>query len=207
MKSNSEKGLLFIVSGPAGSGKGTVVGEVRKRLPDIGFSVSATTREPRVGEISGVHYHYVGRDDFLGKIENGEVLEYTEYCGNYYGTLKSEVESVLSAGRDLILDIEVEGATQIKRKMPEAICIMLLPPDKNILEKRLRGRGTETDEVIEKRLQRARRELEYLPIYDYVLVNGTGEAEKCADDFISVISAEHRKSLRQKSFVENFFED
>ncbi len=206
MKPIAEKGLLFIVSGPAGSGKGTVVSKVRERIPEIGFSVSATTREPRIGEIRDVHYHYVTKDEFLSKIKNEEVLEFTEYCGNYYGTLKSEVEGVLSNGRDLILDIEVEGATQIKRKMPEAICIMLLPPDRDTLEKRLRGRGTESEEVIEKRLLRAREELGFLPIYDYVLINGNDRADECAENFVSVIKTEHLKSSRQKEFVAGFFE-
>ena len=205
MNMNIDKGLLIVVSGPAGSGKGTVVSLVREKLPDIGFSVSATTRKPRPGEKDGVHYFFITKEEFLKKVSMGEVLEHTEYCDNYYGTLKSEAQRVLGEGRDLILDIEVDGATQIKKQFPDAVCIMLIPPDKETLEKRLRGRGTETDEVVRERLARARKELEYLPTYDYVIINGTDETEECAEAFISVIKAEHMKASRKKSFIENFF--
>lgn len=207
MSENKRKGLLIVVSGPAGSGKGTVVSLVREKMPDIGFSVSATTRKPRPGEVDGVHYYFISREAFLKKVELGQVLEYTEYCDNYYGTLRSEAERVLSEGHDLILDIEVDGASQIKKQFPDAVCIMLVPSDKETLEARLRGRGTETDDVIAERLARAREELGYLPNYDYVLINGTGMAGECADDFITVIRAERLKAERQKSFIESFFDE
>lgn len=202
---NNEKGLLIVISGPAGSGKGTVVSHVREKLPDIGFSVSATTRLPRPGEKDGIHYFFITREEFEKKLELGEVLEHTEYCGNYYGTLKSEIQKVISEGHDLILDIEVDGATQIKKQFPDAVCIMLVPPNKEILEERLRGRGTESEEVVFKRLLRAKEELGYLPMYDYVVVNPTDMAKECADEIIAVITAEHRRSSRQKNFIENYF--
>ncbi len=201
------KGLFIVISGPAGSGKGTVVKLLREKLPTIGFSVSATTRKPRPGEVDGVHYYYISKKEFEKKIENKEVLEYTEYCSNYYGTLKSEADRVIGEGRDLILEIEVDGASQIKKAFPEAVCVMLLPPGAKELEERLRGRGTETDAVIKRRLARAREELEYLPYYDYVIVNGDNEADECADRLRSIIEAEHSKTFRMKEFTDAFFEE
>lgn len=202
-----DKGLYIVISGPAGSGKGTVVKLLREKLPNIGFSVSATTRAPRPGEEDGVHYYYISRDEFESKLRSNEVLEHTEYCGNYYGTLKSEAEKVVSNGRDLILEIEVDGASQVKKACPEAVCVMLLPPGATVLEARLRGRGTETDDVIKRRLARAKEELEYLPHYDYVIVNGENEAEACAAKLLSIIEAEHSKTFRMKDFTDSFFEN
>lgn len=200
-----EKGLFIVVSGPAGSGKGTVVGLLRKMIPNIGFSVSATTREPRPGEVDGMHYHFITKAEFEKKMAAGEVLEHTLYCGNYYGTLKSEAERVTGEGRDIILEIEVDGAAQVKKIYPDAVCIMLLPPDAETLEARLRGRGTETDDVIARRLSRAKKELEYLPHYDYVVVNGDNEAERCAERIYGIIGAEHAKQTRMKEFTDAFF--
>ncbi len=200
------RGLFIVISGPAGSGKGTVVKLLREKLPTIGFSVSATTRAPRPGEVNGVHYHYITREEFEDKLSKNEVLEHTEYCGNYYGTLKSEADKVISEGRDLILEIEVDGATQIKKACPDAVCVMLLPPGAKALEARLRGRGTETDEVIKRRLARAREELEYLPSYDYVIVNGDNQADECAERLYSIIKAEHSKTERMKDFTDSFFD-
>ena len=199
------KGLYIVVSGPAGSGKGTVVKLLQEKLPTSGFSVSATTRAPRPGEVDGVHYYYITKEAFEEKLSKNEVLEHTEYCGNYYGTLKSEADKVVGEGRDLILEIEVDGATQVKKACPDAVTVMLLPPNSEVLEARLRGRGTETDEVIKRRLERAREELGFLPYYDYVIVNGENEAEKCADKLLSIIEAEHSKKDRMKDFTDSFF--
>ena len=150
-----KEGLLIVISGPAGSGKGTVLKHIFEDAVhggEFAYSVSATTRAPRPGEVDGVNYHYLSREDFEGRIARGELLEYTEYCGNYYGTLKSETEAVLESGRNLILEIEVEGAMNVKRRYPEAVAIMLLPPSFAKQEERLRGRGTETEEKILARL-------------------------------------------------------
>ena len=153
-----EKGLLVVVSGPAGSGKGTV-NHILLESPEYAFSVSATTRAPRPGEVDGVNYHYISVDDFQKRIEDDELLEYTCYCGNYYGTLRAQTEAALEAGKNLILEIEVEGALNVKRLCPDAVLIMLLPPSYAVQEQRLRGRATETEEVILRRLERTREEI------------------------------------------------
>lgn len=190
-----KKGLLIVVSGPAGSGKGTVNAKLLAS-PEYAFSVSATTRPPRPNEANGKNYWFISREEFEGRIARGEMLEYTEYCGNYYGTPKKEAEEVLASGRNLILEIEVEGAMNVKRLYPEAVLIMLLPPSFAVQEARLRGRGTETEETILARLSRTREELKCLSSYDYIVVNREGGADDCADDIRAIVRAEKR-SLRR----------
>lgn len=200
-----EKGLIFVISGPAGCGKGTVVGKLREMMPNIGFSVSATTRPPRPGEIDGVNYHFITRGKFTELLEAGEVLEHTEYCGNMYGTLKSEAVRTLNEGRDIILEIEVEGALQIKSMMPdEAVAVMLIAPDPEELERRLRGRGTESDEVIKRRLKRSVEEIGLAKNYDYVVINETGKTDECAAKIQGIINAEHLRYQRMKDTVNGY---
>ena len=153
-----KKGLMLILSGPAGSGKGTV-NVMLQATGDFINSVSATTRAPRPGEIDGVNYHFISREDFLVRMENGGMLEHTEYCGNFYGTPKKEAEEVLESGKNLILEIEIDGAQQIKAKYPDAVSVLLLPPSFAEQEARLRGRGTETEDKILARLERTKEEL------------------------------------------------
>lgn len=198
----NKKGLLFIISGPAGSGKGTIVSRVRE-LAQFDFSVSATTRSPRPGEEHGVHYYFIDKTEFEGKIEAGEMLEYAQYVGNYYGTPKKPVEDALAAGRNIVLDIEVKGALQVKEKMPEAVMIYILPPDYETLLSRIRGRGTETEEVIQKRMNEARNEIRIFPKYDYVVINDT--VEKAAQDVLSILRTENMKTFRNLDIQENFF--
>lgn len=204
--SQNKRGLLIVISGPAGSGKGTVVRLLREQLPEIGLSVSATTRAPRPGEEDGVQYYFMSRDDFEEALARGEILEHTVYCGNYYGTPKAEAERILSAGHDLILEIETDGAMQVKRLYPDAIAVMLLPPDGKILEARLRGRGTETDEVIAARMQRARKEILMADKYDYIVLNGDQQAVQCAADIAGILSAERLRPSRMKHITDSFFE-
>lgn len=204
MKSEN-RGMLIVISGPAGSGKGTVVKELRSQLPGLGLSVSATTRSPRPGEEDGVHYYFMSRDDFEEALSHGEILEHTVYCGNYYGTLRSEVERVLSGGHDLILEIEADGAMQVKRLFPDTITIMLIPPDSQVLEARLRGRGTETDDVILARLRRAREEIVISEKYDYIVVNKDNGVAECARDIAGILAAEHLRSSRMKPVTSRFF--
>ena len=199
-----EKGLLIVISGPAGSGKGTVNAKLLER-DDFAFSVSATTRAPRPGEVNGVNYHFITREDFESRIADGGMLEHTQYVGNYYGTPRAEAEAVLESGRNLILEIEVDGAAQVKAKYPEAVLIMLLPPSFAVQEARLRGRGTETEEKILGRLARTREELTHLSDYDYIVYNRDGESEACAADILSIVRAEQLSRKRNPDAAERYF--
>ncbi len=199
-----KKGLLFIISGPAGSGKGTVVKKIIEKHPNVKLSVSMTTRQPRPIETPDIDYYFVTREQFCKRIENGEMLEYAEYNGNFYGTPREKVITCLENGYDVILEIEVEGAMQIKSAFPEAIAIMLTPPDRTVLEARLRGRGTETEENIIKRLNKAKLEIKYLPKYDYSVINEDNGIEACADLVYSIMQAEHSKTVHTKSIMEKF---
>ncbi len=179
----AQKGLLLVLSGPSGSGKGTVVRALHEKRADVFLSVSATTRLPRDGEIDGKHYHFYTNERFEAMIAAGEVLEHACYCGNYYGTPKAPVQERLDAGVHVLLEIEVQGAMQVREIMPEAQLVFLLPPSMEELERRLTERGTETQAVIEGRLQRAREELAFQTAYDHTVVNDKVEqavSELCA---------------------------
>ena len=187
------KGLLLVLSAPSGCGKGTILGEI---LKDEGFyySISATTRAPREGEQDGVNYHFITKEEFEQRIARGGMLEYAQYCGNYYGTPKKEVEQMREAGRDVILEIEVEGAMKVRSLCPDAVFLFIAPPSVEELRRRLNKRGTEAAEVIEERVAQASRELSYADRYDYIIVNG--ELEKAIDDFRTIVRAE---KLRTKN--------
>lgn len=200
------QGILLIVSGPAGSGKGTVVNELISAHPELKLSISATTRAPRPGDKHGETYYFISKDEFKERIEKGEMLEYNHFTGNdnYYGTPKKEVEEALARGTDVILEIDVNGAMQVKEKMPNAVTVMLTPPDGKTLENRLVGRGTESAEEIQKRLATAKNEVSLLPKYDYSVVNEDGEIKKCAEEIYSIIKAEHLRTIYTKSIIEKF---
>lgn len=174
------KGKLFVISGPAGSGKGTVMNLLTERSSDFSLSVSLTSRPMLNGEAEGVNYYYVSREEFERRITEGEVLEYTEYCGNYYGTPKRPALNVIESGKHLLLEIEVDGAMQIKKAYPEAVLVMILPPNAKVQEHRLRTRGRDSEESIQKRLTRTREELKLAGSYDFVLMNEDGRAEDVA---------------------------
>ena len=165
------KGKLYIISGPSGAGKGTICKEVLKRRPDLALSISATTRPPRSSEIPGVSYLFVDKNEFLSMIKRGEFLEYSEHFENYYGTPKIPVENNLNEGKDVILEIDVNGALQVKANRPDCVLIFIMPPDLQSLRNRLKERNTESDEVIEKRLQRAKFEISNTDKYDYIVLN------------------------------------
>lgn len=199
----NNKGIMLVVSGPAGSGKGTVNGMLMQR-EDFAFSVSATTRAPRPGEKDGVNYHFITREEFLERIASGDMLEHTEYCGNFYGTPLKEAEEVLRSGKNLILEIEVEGAMNVKRKYPDAVLVLLLPPSYSIQEERLRGRGTETEEKILLRLARAKEEVALCDAYDYVVYNHDGRAEEAATQILSIVEAEKLSIKRNGNVAEKY---
>jgi guanylate kinase len=199
-----KKGLMVVISGPAGSGKGTVNGHLLSR-DDFVYSVSATTRAPRPQEIDGVNYHFISREEFIARIESGDMLEHTEYCGNFYGTPLKEAIEVLESGKNLILEIEVEGAHNVKAKYPEAILIMLLPPSFAVQEQRLRGRGTETEEKVLARLERTKEELSVANDYDYVVYNYDGKDLDAAEEILAILKAERASIRRNPKIKENYF--
>ncbi len=181
------KGRLIVFSAPSGCGKGTMLREI---LRDENFyiSVSATTREPREGEVDGVDYHFISREKFQNLIDNNGMLEYAEYCDNLYGTPVKEVKEQLDKGRNVILEIEVKGAMKIRKLCPEALFIFVVPPSLKELDRRLRKRGTETEEVIIQRVERAAEEIPYAVKYDYIIVNDG--LEEAVEDFRSIVRAE-----------------
>lgn len=195
-------GIVFVISGPSGSGKGTVVSILKDIYPNVGVSVSATSRLPRNGEIDGEAYFFKTREEFEALIAAGKMLEYNEYNGNYYGTLKSEAERIVGEGKDLILEIDVNGGAQVRKLMGDkCVTIMLIAPDEEELERRLRGRGTDSDEVIRGRLKRAGEEILLAPEYDYITVNGSGDPLDCAEAILSIIRSEHLKSSRVSEYI------
>lgn len=181
------KGNLFIVTGPSGAGKGTVLGRLLPTMEQLQYSVSATTRAPREGEEDGVNYYFLNRNDFLNMVDRGEFLEYAEYVGNFYGTPAGPVDECLEKGVDVILEIEVQGALTVKSKRPEAKLVFIIPPTFADLELRLRSRGSESDEVIAKRLEKAKEEYSMANHYDYIVCNG--EVEQAVDELRSIIKA------------------
>ena len=187
----SNRGLLVVYSGFSGVGKGTVMKEMLKREETFRLSVSATTREPRPGEVDGREYYFLTKEKFLEMIEKDEFLEYAQYADNYYGTPKKAVEDMLNEGYNVFLEIEVQGGLQIMEKCPDCLSIFIVPPSLEVLEQRLRGRGTETEEVIDKRMKAALVEQEYTSRYDFVVENDI--VEKTVDDIINIVKIEKEK--------------
>lgn len=179
---------VYIISAPSGSGKSTLVNELRKWVPNLDFSISYTTRRPRGSEQNGREYFFVPIHDFEEMIARGEFLEYANVFGNYYGTAKRFLEQALQSGRDLLLDIDVQGAAQIKRKIKDAVSVFILPPDKKTLEWRLRNRSLDTEEVIHRRLLTAAKEIENYQSYDYILIND--RLEQSIDELKAIVLSE-----------------
>lgn len=168
-----KRGVLFVFSGPSGVGKGSLKAKLFEEFADrIAYSVSATTRGPREGEVDGKDYFFISRQEFERRVKNNEFLEHAEFAGNCYGTPRAYVEKLLDSGMNVVLEIDVQGALQVMKSMPECVSVFILPPSFEELEHRLRGRGTETEEKIRERLETAKRELPYAPQYDYQIVNG-----------------------------------
>jgi len=198
---NDEKGMLIVVSGFSGVGKGTVVQLVFESLPNIQFSISCTTRKPRIGEENGVNYFFISEEEFEKNIEEGKFVEYTKTFTNYYGTLKSEIDKPLARGVDVLLELNVVGAMNIKKLYPDAVTVFITPPSIGALKARLIGRGTETPESIDRRLKEIENESKVIENYDYCVTNNI--ARTCADEIVNIIRSEHLKVSRQN--IKNLF--
>lgn len=195
------KGILIVVSGFSGAGKGTLMKQLVHAYDNYALSVSMTTRKPRPGEQEGREYFFVNREEFEEKIANNGLVEYAQYCDNYYGTPREYVEKQLEKGKDVILEIEIQGALKIKEKFPTALLLFVMPPSAAELKKRLEGRGTESLEVIKKRLMRASEEAEGIENYDYIVIND--KLEECVSQMHSLIQAAHFSPSRNEEFIEN----
>lgn len=198
------KGNLFIVSGPSGSGKDTILKEALIRHPEIKLSISSITRAMRLGEIEGEKYHFISRQEFEEQLSKDMFLEHNVFVGNYYGTPRGPVEECLSAGKDVIVEIDVNGAKQVKEKMPEAISIFIMPPSFKVLKNRLSRRGTESEELVAKRLGEAIREIKCAYDYDYIVINDN--LEDAVEDLLSVILCERTKIVNNKKFIDEVLE-
>lgn len=193
------RGILIVVSGFSGAGKGTLMKELLKTYDNYALSVSMTTRKPRPGEEEGKSYFFVDKDTFEETIAKDGLIEYASYCGNYYGTPREYVEACLDNGRDVILEIEIQGALKVKEKFPEALLLFIMPPSAEELKRRLEGRGTESEEVICQRIARAAEEAEDIENYDYIIIND--KLDDCVKEMHSIISASRRSPKRNKELI------
>lgn len=199
------KGMLVVLSGPSGSGKDTVLEKLKESDFSFDKTISATTRAMRDGEKDGVDYYFIDKNTFEEKIENQEFLEYTVYNDNYYGTPKSEVERHIDKGGCILLKIEVEGAGNVRKAMPEALSIFIIPPSMEELERRLRGRGTETEESFQKRFETAKDELSRAKEYDYIVIND--DINLCAEQIVKILESEKLRYCRMGNIVENMLKN
>ena len=194
------KGGVFIISGPSGSGKDMVMTELFKKMPELLFSISSITRAMRAGEREGEKYNFITREKFEDMLKNDRLLEHNEFVGNYYGTPREPVERAVANGQDMVIEVDVNGAAQIREKMPEAVSIFIMPPSFAELKRRLSGRGTESEELIQKRLASALGEIKRAAEYDYIVVNE--DITAAADDIMSVILSSRLKTDRQTKIID-----
>lgn len=200
-----EKGILFVLSGPSGVGKGTVREKLFEKETHIKYSISVTTRKKRPGERDGIDYIYKSTEEFQEMIRNDELLEYAQFVGNYYGTPKAYVEKQLAAGNDVFLEIEVQGALQVKKSFPEGVFIFLFPPSLEELKNRIISRGTETNDLIINRLKEAKKEIDMMGSYDYVVIND--DVDQAVKKVQAIIVSEHCKRERIEKQYKNILED
>ena len=196
-----DKGILIVVSGFSGAGKGTLMNRLIQEYDNYALSISATTRAPRPGEEDGREYFFLKKEEFEKRIETGGFIEYACYCDNYYGTPRDYVVSQLEAGKNVVLEIEIQGAMNIKKQFPSALLLFVMPPDVAELERRLTGRGTETPEVVAKRLNRAVEEAEGIEEYDYILINDN--LETCVKKLHEIVDVARSAPYRNEEFIEN----
>lgn len=200
-----EKGLLLVISGFSGAGKGTVVKRLLELHNDYALSISATTRSPREGEQNGREYFFKSTEEFESMIDNSELIEYAKYVSNYYGTPKAYVEEQLEAGKNVILEIEIQGALNIKKMYPDAVLLFIMPPSAEELERRLVGRGTEDEATIKARLQRASDEAKGVENYNYIVIND--KVDDCVEVIHSIVNSEKRKAVNNMSLINNIKEE
>lgn len=201
----NEHGMLVVVSGFSGTGKGTIMKELLERYDNYALSISATTRIPREGEVHGREYFFVKEERFLEMIEKDELIEYAQYVNHYYGTPSQYVLSQMEKGKDVILEIEIQGALKVKSRFPEAILVFVMPPNVEELKRRLIGRGTESMEIINARLRRAAEEAEGMEAYDYILVNDTLDA--CVEEMHRMIQIQHNRTSHNRAFLSRIREE
>lgn len=201
----NKRGLLVVFSGPSGSGKGTVLQKVMEQNNNIVLSVSVTTRAPREGEVDGVNYYFSTKEEFIKKRDAGGFLEWAEFCGNCYGTPKDKIEALLDAGKDVVLEIEVQGAMKVHDAFADAVMIFNMPPSIEELKNRLTGRKTESAEVVAKRMETAIWEISNADRYDYVIVNDSVDC--AADDFLSILRSEKQKTARNQELLASFAQE
>lgn len=201
----NEHGLLVVVSGFSGAGKGTIMKELLKRYSNYALSISATTRNPRQGEVDGREYFFVTEEHFKEMIEKDALIEYAQYVNHYYGTPRDYVNSQMEQGRDVILEIEIQGALKVKKRFPDAILVFVMPPNAMELKRRLVGRGTESMEIINARLERASDEAEGMEAYDYILIND--DIDTCVEEMHRMISVQHSRVSNNMAFLSQIREE
>lgn len=201
----SQQGILVVVSGFSGAGKGTLMKELLKRYDNYALSISATTRSPREGETDGKEYFFVSKERFQDMIAQGQLIEYAQYVNHYYGTPKEYVESQMAAGKDVILEIEIQGALKVKKRFPDTLLLFVTPPSAQELKRRLVGRGTETIEVINARLRRAAEEAAGMEAYDYLLIND--EIDRCVEQMHQLIQQQHNRTSFHLDFLNQMREE
>ncbi len=199
------KGILLVVSGFSGAGKGTLMKRLVQSYDSYALSISMTTRAPRIGEQDGVEYFFASREKFEQKIAENGFIEYASYCDNYYGTPKAYVEEQLENGKDVVLEIEIQGAIKVKEQFPESLLLFVMPPSIKELERRLVGRGTESSEVIQQRLERANEEAQDIEFYDYIVVNDN--LERCVTEIHQLVEAARQVPIRRKEFIKEIREE
>lgn len=199
MSESNKKGALLVVSGFSGAGKGTVMKELLSKYDSYALSISMTTRAPRVGEENGREYFFVDTATFEEKIKENKVIEYAKYCDNYYGTPREYVEDQLAKGKDVILEIEIQGALKVKEMFPDTILVFIMPPNAAELKRRLVSRGTETPEVIEQRMNRAVEEARHMEKYDYIVIND--DLDTCVEELHGIVNVVHKEAIRNKEKI------